>query len=171
MLSLQPQMAELTVAILGERPTHVYNDAATNEARNLAEQRVTPEQATVKYPANSILVPRSKVKFEDGDWDLLRAENEAYRQTLGQYLVKSRLGLLTTVLIVTVVLSLYVAMYQPRVVRNHARAIAISALLVAMLLLAQLSGSGSSPTYVFGIAPITPGYARNLVDLVLRPKG
>lgn len=25
--------------------------------------------------------------------------------------------------------------------------------------------------YVFGIAPITPNYARNLVDLVLRPKG
>jgi AcrR family transcriptional regulator len=25
--------------------------------------------------------------------------------------------------------------------------------------------------YVFGIAPITPGYARNLVDLVLQPKG
>lgn len=25
--------------------------------------------------------------------------------------------------------------------------------------------------YVFGIAPITPAYARNLVDLVLRPKG
>ena len=24
--------------------------------------------------------------------------------------------------------------------------------------------------YVFGIAPITPGYARHLVDLVLRPK-
>ena len=25
--------------------------------------------------------------------------------------------------------------------------------------------------YIFGIAPITPAYARNLVDLVLRPKG
>lgn len=25
--------------------------------------------------------------------------------------------------------------------------------------------------YVFGIAPITPAYARNLVDMVLRPKG
>ena len=25
--------------------------------------------------------------------------------------------------------------------------------------------------YIFGIAPITPGYARNLGDLVLRPKG
>lgn len=25
--------------------------------------------------------------------------------------------------------------------------------------------------YVFGIAPVTPAYARNLVDLVLRPKG
>jgi len=25
--------------------------------------------------------------------------------------------------------------------------------------------------YVFGITPVTPAYARNLVDLVLRPKG
>jgi hypothetical protein len=25
--------------------------------------------------------------------------------------------------------------------------------------------------YVFGIAPITPAYARSLADLVLRPKG
>ena len=153
MLSLQPQIVELTVSILGERPTHVYNDAATTEAQNIAVSRVTPEHARVKYPANSILVPRSKGKFEDGDWDLLRTENEAYRQTLGQYALKSRLGLLTTVLIVTVVLSFYVGVYQPRVIRNHPRAIAIGALLLSMLLVAQVAGIGHGPLYLFGIAP------------------
>jgi putative nucleotidyltransferase with HDIG domain len=153
MLSLQPQMVELTVAVLSERPTHVYNDAATNEARNLAESRVTAEDARVKYPANSILVPRSKLKFEDGDWDLLRAENEAYRQTLGQYALKSRLGLLATVAIVTAVLSLYVGVYQPKVIRNHPRAVAIAGLLLSMLLVAQVAGIGHGPLYLFGIAP------------------
>ena len=153
MLSLQPQVVELTVRILDQRPTHVYDDAATNEAQNLAERRVTPEEARVKYPANSILVPRSKGKFDDGDWDLLRAENEAYRQTLGQYALKSRLGLLTTVLIVTAVLSLYVAAFQPRVLRNHPRAVAIAALLLSMLLVAQIAGVGHGPLFLFGIAP------------------
>src|SRR4051794_6686915 len=142
MLSLQQQMADLTVANLGDKPTHVYDDAATNEAKNLAEQLVTAEEARVKYPANSILVPRSKLKFEDADADLLRAENEAYRQTLGQYALKSKLGLLATVLIVTGVLSLYVAFFQPRVVRNHPRAVAIAALLLSMLLVAQVAGIG-----------------------------
>lgn len=153
MLSLQPQMVELTVDILSRHPTHVYDDAATNEARNLAERQVTPEVALVKYPANAILVPRSKGKFDDGDWDLLRAENEAYRRTLGQYALKSRLGLLLTVLIVTAVLALYVAVYQARVVRNHARAVAIAALLLSMLLVAQVAGIGHGPLFLFGIAP------------------
>ena len=153
MLSLQPQMVELAVAILSERPTHVYNEAATTEAQNIAVSRVTPDHARVKYPANSILVPRSKGKFEDGDWDLLRAENEAYRQTLGQYALKSRLGLLTTVGIVTAVMSLYVGVYQPRVIRNHPRAVAIAGLLLSMLLVAQVAGIGHGPLYLFGIAP------------------
>src|SRR4051794_25563822 len=153
LLSLQPQMIDLTVAILSERPTHVYNDAATNEARNIAEGRITAEQARVKYPANSILVPRSKLKFEDADWDLLRAENEAYRQTLGQYALKSHLGLLMTVAIMTAVLSLYVGFYQPRVIRNHPRAVAIMGLLLSMLLVAQVAAIGHGPLFLFGIAP------------------
>jgi putative nucleotidyltransferase with HDIG domain len=153
MLSLQPQMVDLTVALLGQYPTHLLNEAATTEAQNLAEKRVTPDEARVKYPANAILVPKSKGKFEEQDWDLLRAEHEAYRATLGQEALKSRLGLLMTVLIVTAVLALYVAVYQPRVVRNHPRAVAIAGLLLSMLLVAQVAGIGQGPLFLFGIAP------------------
>jgi cyclic-di-AMP phosphodiesterase PgpH len=153
MLSLQPQMVELAVAILSDKPTHVYDEAATKEAQNTAERQVTAEDARVTYPANSILVPKSNGKFEDGDWDLLRAENEAYRQALGQYAIKSKLGLLTTVAIVTAVLAFYVGVYQPRVIRNHPRAVAIAGLLLSMLLVAQVAGIGHGPLYLFGIAP------------------
>src|SRR6185369_1646386 len=64
-----------------------------------------------------------------------------------------RAGTVAAVIMLTIVLSAYVMRYQPRVVRNHARGIAVSALLLSMLLLAQIAGIGSSPTYVFGIAP------------------
>jgi putative nucleotidyltransferase with HDIG domain len=153
MLSLQPQMVELSAAILSEKPTHLYDEAATKEAQNTAERQVTAEDARVNYPANSILVPKSNGKFEDSDWDLLRAENEAYRQTLGQYAIKSKLGLLTTVGIVTAVLAFYVGVYQPRVIRNHPRAVAIAGLLLSMLFVAQVAGIGHGPLYLFGIAP------------------
>ena len=45
-----------------------------------------------------------------------------------------RAGIAGTVLILTLVLSAYVAMFQPKVIRKHARAIAIVALLLLMLL-------------------------------------
>jgi hypothetical protein len=151
MLSLQPQIVDLTVALM--RPTHAYDDNATKEAANLAESRVTAADAVVKYPANSILVPKLKGRFEDRDWDLLRAENDAYRATLGYEALKSQIGLLATVGIVTLVLSLYVSHFQPRVVRNHARAVAIAGLLLSMLLVAQVAGIGHGPLYLFGIAP------------------
>src|SRR6185312_13161667 len=47
----------------------------------------------------------------------------------------------------------YVAKFQPKIVRKHARAIAISALLVSMLFVAQAAGVGSSPLFCFGVAP------------------
>jgi len=151
MLSLQPQIMDLTVALL--KPTHVLDAAATTEAQNLAERNVTPNDARVKYPANSILVPKSKGRFEERDWDLLRAEHDAYRKTLGYAALKGLLGLVVTVGIVTALLSLYVARFQPRVIRNHARAVAIAALLLSMLLVAQVAGIGHGPLYLFGVAP------------------
>ena len=152
-LPLQPGIAELTSWLLAEHPTHVLNKAASQDAQNLAGARVTADEARVKYPANSILVPRSKGKFEERDWDLLRAEHEAYRATLGQGALKSRLGLLMTVAIVSAVLAFYVAFYQRRVIRNHPRAVAIAGLLLSMLLVAQVAGIGQGPLFLFGLAP------------------
>jgi putative nucleotidyltransferase with HDIG domain len=151
MLSLGPQLAELTASRM--KPTHVLDVYATQEAANLAAAKLPAADAVVKYPANSILVPRNKNRFDDRDWDLLRAENEAYRETLGFEVFKSQLGLLGTVAIVTMVLSLYVGYYQPRIVRNHARGVAIAGLLLSMLLVAQVAAIGHGPLYLFGLAP------------------
>ncbi|HMB94670.1 MAG TPA: HDIG domain-containing protein [Tepidisphaeraceae bacterium] len=57
------------------------------------------------------------------------------------------------VLLMTIILSVYVTRYQPRIVRNHARAIAIAVLMLATLLLAQLAAVGSNTIFFFGIAP------------------
>ena len=68
--------------------------------------------------------------------------------------LKNRLGLAALfVAIVTLVLCTYVAKFQPKIVKKHARAIAISALLVSMLLVAQAAGVGSSSLFGFGVAP------------------
>jgi putative nucleotidyltransferase with HDIG domain len=56
--------------------------------------------------------------------------------------------------IITLVLAAYVAAYQPRIIKNHARALGIVALLLSMLLLAQLTGLGEyGPLYLLGVAP------------------
>jgi putative nucleotidyltransferase with HDIG domain len=67
--------------------------------------------------------------------------------------LKSRIGLGALVAIMTLVMCAYVAKFQPKIVRKHARAIAISALLVSMLFVAQAAGVGNSPVFCFGVAP------------------
>ena len=59
----------------------------------------------------------------------------------------------TTVVLLTTVMSYYIGRFQPRIVRNPTRAVAIGALLLSMLLLAQLAAIGTGPLYTFGIAP------------------
>ena len=55
--------------------------------------------------------------------------------------------------ILTFVLAAYIARYQRRCIRNHARALAMGGLLLAMLLLTQLAGIGNKSLIIFGIAP------------------
>jgi putative nucleotidyltransferase with HDIG domain len=64
-----------------------------------------------------------------------------------------RAGLAGIVVLMTTVASFYVARYQPRIVRNYARAGAIAGLLLSMLLLAQLAALGTNSIYFFGVAP------------------
>ena len=63
-----------------------------------------------------------------------------------------RLGLALLAGILTFILAGYVARYQPRCLRNHARALAMGGLLLAMLLLTQVAGIGNSSLFIFGIA-------------------
>jgi hypothetical protein len=147
--TLQPKIVKLTIDKL--QATHVVDESATTTAKNLAEERVPPSEGRVLKPANQKLVEKGEVSVED--WKLLMAENAEFNRILGDSAWGRRLGLLGVVAVLTVAMSAYVVRYQPRVLRNSARAVAIVALLLSMLLLAQLAGVGSSPMYIFGLAP------------------
>lgn len=152
-IALEAKIAKLTSVLL--TPTHVYDEQATVEQQNMAVERVPPNAGHVYYKANMILVPRAKNVFDQKDWQLLRAENEAYHASLGdRAAIATRAGTAGLVLIVTAVLSAYIGTYQPRIIRNRSRAIAIACLLLAMLLLSQLAGIGSGQLYLFGTAPV-----------------
>ncbi len=147
---LAPKIAQLTIDTLQKTPTHVRDESKTIEAQNLAADKVTSADAEVVYNPKDTIVPRGEITTKE--WQLLRAENDAYlRQDANLW--KSRAGTASIVVMLTIMLAAYLSKYQPRVVRNQARGIAIAALLLSMLLLAQIAGIGSSPTYVFGVAP------------------
>jgi cyclic-di-AMP phosphodiesterase PgpH len=149
LVELQPKILNYTLNTL--QPTHEVNHLVTAERRNRAEQAVPREAGDRYLPANMPIVTRGEIT--DKHWYMLRAEHEAFVASLGGSVWKSRLGAAGIAVIVTLMLSLYIGYYQPRIVENHSRAIALAALLIAMLLLPQLAAIGSSTLYVFGIAP------------------
>lgn len=148
-LALQPQIVRLTLNQI--KPTHTLDQAETTEARNLAATRVPENAAIVTVPANHIFVSKGDIDLRD--YELLRAENDVFIESLGPKRWLSRLGLAGCLVILTIALAAYTARFQPRIVRNHLRAIAIAALLLSTMLLALLCGIGSTPIYVFAIAP------------------
>jgi putative nucleotidyltransferase with HDIG domain len=150
-LDLQSRMADYVAARL--RPTHNFDPATTIKRQNDAVAAIPPGAGDRKIEAREVLVLKTKGYLDANDWRLLRAEHQAYVATLTGAWWKSKIGVAATALLITVVLSLYVAAFQPRVVYNLARAAAIAGLLLAMLLLAGLAGIGNGPIYLFGTAP------------------
>ena len=148
--TLAPKIVALTIDTLKEHPTHVIDPQATNAAQNLAAEKVTVADAEVLYEPKATIIPRGEISTRG--WQMLREENRAYLHQDGA-LWKTLTGTAASVLILTICLAIYIAKFQPRIVRNHARSIAIGGLMLSMLLLAQIAGIGSSPAYVFGIAP------------------
>jgi putative nucleotidyltransferase with HDIG domain len=146
---LFPKIVQLTIALVS--PTHALDESATVEARNAASQRVPPEAGNVLVRANMDLVKAGEI--DQREWQLLRAENEAFNARVRGWMWLERLGLTGAVALLTVALSAYVWRFQPRIVRNNARGIGVAALLLAMLLLAQLTGMGTSQLYVFAVTP------------------
>jgi putative nucleotidyltransferase with HDIG domain len=147
---LQSKIVDLTLRHL--QPTHRFDELATTDAQNKASERIPESAGDITYNPKDVLIPKGEVVTYDG-WQRLRAENAAYLASISELRFGQRVGLIGTVVILTIALAGYVSLYQPRIIRNHARAAALSVLLLSMLLLAQLAGIGSSPMYLFGIAP------------------
>jgi putative nucleotidyltransferase with HDIG domain len=151
LLALQPKIVDFTIARLP--PNAVLDQTATEEAQNAAAAAITPEDARVKVAVNQPFVEKRKGVFDQQDWQKMYYENQQYMNSLKGSRWKSRLGTAMLAFIVTLVLAAYVASYQPKVVKNPMRALAIAGLMLAMLLLAQLTGLGSGPLYLLGVAP------------------
>jgi putative nucleotidyltransferase with HDIG domain len=119
-------------------------DAAASAPLDLARQ---------DYPQSRVIVPAGSTVTPEL-WKVLHDEHRAYLASLSlAQRLASHLGMAGVILVLTSCLCAYVLFVQPRIARNHARAIAIVALLLAMLLLAQLAGIGRGPLLLFGIAP------------------
>jgi putative nucleotidyltransferase with HDIG domain len=151
---LQLEIAQYALSRL--RPTHRFDDIVTTQRRNNAAMSVPAPKANRRVDAGEILVAHTnavKPALDENDIQLLRIENAAYLATIRGASWKPPLGTTLIALLVTVVLSAYVAAFQTRVIKNHARAAAIIGLLLAMLLLAALAGNGNGSIYLFGAAP------------------
>ena len=106
------------------------------------------------FKVDEVLVHKSKRLFDQQDWQLLRAENASLpRQRQGLDLEAAGRHRLPGADRDAWCCAAYICYFQPRVVKNHARAFAIAALLLSMLLLAQLAGIGNGPIYLLGVAP------------------
>lgn len=154
-LGLGSQIARITFAELAANPNYQYDDQATHEQQNQAESAVGRSAAIESYSRGSKIISGGST-LSERDHQLLVRENNAYHDSLTGDIFKIwqyRLGLALLAGIITFIFAGYVARYQPRCVRNHARALAMAGLLLAMLLLTEVAGIGNSSLYIFGIAP------------------
>ena len=147
--NVRSRVIALTLAAV--QPTFVLDEDQTARARNTAAEEVRPQDCVVHYARNEPIVKSGVI--EDRDWAVLQAENRAFLASVRDSAWQQRLGIALSALLLTVTLGAYVAHFQPKVVKNHARGIAIAALLLSMLLLAELAGLGTGPTYFFAVAP------------------
>ena len=145
---IYPKIVAYTLAKLGA--TYVPDDLKTAEARNLAAERVPPSAGEIQVKRNMPVVAAGEVG--EADFQRLRAEDAAYRAAVGGEW-REYLGLTALAALLTLVLSSYVVVYQPRVLQNHARAVAIVGLLLAMLALAQVAALTGERIYVFAVLP------------------
>ena len=146
---LAPKILDLTVG--GLTPNYEIDSAQTTQAQNQAAARVPDSAGDTTVKANMIFVERGDI--DQSEYTQLKAEHDAYIASLGSLVIWQRVGIAATVSILTVIGSFYIATFQPRILRNHSRALGLASLMLSMLLLAQLTGLGSTRSYMFGLAP------------------
>ncbi len=146
---LFPRIVAITLAKL--TPNYELDPIATAEAQNRADEAVPSSAGDAAMRANMIIAKKGDIKA--ADFVKLKAEHDAFLESLGTRIWWQRLGLAAVVVVLSAITVAYVAAFQPRILRNRARALGLAALMASMLLLAQLTGLGSTRSYVFGIAP------------------
>jgi hypothetical protein len=151
MSPLSANVAGFTIATL--TPTHDLDQELTAAEQNEAAKLVSVESATRQFPEKAVLASRGGTVTQSA-WKLLVEEQRAYLNKLGwTRRIQGYGGMAGVVALIAAGLAVYVGMYQPRVVKNHSRALGIAALLLAMLLVGQLAAIGAGPLLVFGTAP------------------
>jgi cyclic-di-AMP phosphodiesterase PgpH len=147
---IAPQIGEFAKRSI--RETHRLDEGATREAQELAAKMVPARDGEIQYKAGAVI--KLPGEIDERDLGILQAEHRAYRDSLeSSSVIRDYLGIAGFIAVMTSVLTWYVHRYQPRIIRNHARALAMGLLLLAMMLLSQLAGPGTRPLYIFGIAP------------------
>ena len=96
---------------------------------------------------------KAGVVVDDRIWQVLRAENKAFLQSLDSQLWRSRAGTAPVIVLTCAALAWYVARFESRIARKHQRGVALAAVLLVTLLVAQLAALGSSEIYAFAVAP------------------
>jgi putative nucleotidyltransferase with HDIG domain len=147
---LKPQVEAMTAAV---QPNYRLDKDQTEIYANNAAEHLPQSEWTIEYQENQPLVHKSEGTISEADWKVLQAENRAYLATLDSASGwKSKAGIAGITLLLTIALAAYTAHFQPKIVMNHARATAIAALLLSMLLLAELAGLGTGSIYLLAVA-------------------
>jgi hypothetical protein len=149
--SLAANIAGHTVDTL--QPTHELDRDLTAAEQHEAVKNVSLAPARRHVLEKTVLASKGSIVTQ-ASWKLLADEQQAYiaQMPTGQWIL-THAGMAGIMAALTIAMAAYVAAYQPRIVRNHARAIAIGALLLAMLVVAELAAIGTGPLLIFGIAP------------------
>jgi cyclic-di-AMP phosphodiesterase PgpH len=149
---LSASIAGLTADTI--QPTHVWDSDATSQEQRAAADRVSLWPARRHIVEKTILVSKGQFINEAG-WKVLAEEQRAFISQMGwRSRLLSHAGMAGIAFLVTCAMAMYVIVYQPRIVRNHMRGLAIAGLLLAMLLLMQLAGLTSESLLLFGTAPV-----------------
>jgi putative nucleotidyltransferase with HDIG domain len=148
-----------TIAPGEKRLQSVYEFDRAYTKEKVEEKLASLQPVMDAYTPGNALVGAGPVDAEE--LDLLKAEHQEYlRQRastpalLNEWRWK-RLGLLGVVAIVTIGLSIYTALCQPRVVRKSARSLALAMLFLLMLLTDRVVFVGMDASPMWSVATIT----------------
>ena len=134
--------------------THRLDRDLSNAAQAEAEKHVPLAAASRPIRRNESILVREGELVTAAQWPLLAAEQRAFiGQLPWQDRLRSHLGMAGILLLATVALSAYVTVFQPRVVQNRMRAVALAALLLLMLLLPMVAAAGTWSLLLFATAP------------------